>query len=168
MNGLGVSMDIYFQAPFKTKLGETKVEASISDIGMIRFNENSLFRKQDSTFRYDGIRINSIFDIQDSTFLKTSQDSILNHILPPSKGSVTATLPSTFNLSMKTKFSEHFYLTEGIHYIFNANYRFLAYVKGDIHFNKRFMISATVGYGGYAGFNSGLGMGLNAGSGFSQ
>lgn len=167
MNGVGVSMDIYFQAPFQTKLGETKVEASISDIGMIRFSESSIFRKQDSTFRYEGLRINSIFDIQDSTFLKTSQDSILSHILPPSKRSVSATLPSTFNLSMQTKLSEHFYLTEGIHYIFNANYKLLAYVKADVHFNKRFLISATLGYGGYAELNGGVGLGLNAGKGFS-
>ncbi|HRG37703.1 MAG TPA: DUF5723 family protein [Bacteroidia bacterium] len=167
MNGLGVSMDIYFQAPLQTKLGEAKIEASISDIGMIRFNESSLYRKQDSVFRYDGLRINSIFDIQDSTFLKTSQDSILNNILPPSKRSVTATLPSTFNLSMQTKLSEHFYLTEGIHYIFNANYKLLAYIKGDIHFNKRFMISVTAGYGGYAEFNCGIGLALNAGKGYS-
>lgn len=167
MNGAGVSMDIYFQAPFKTKIGETKIEVSVSDIGMIRFNDKSLYRHQDSLFRYDGLRINSIFDIQDSTFMKTSQDSILNHILPPKKRSVTATLPSTFNLSIETKLNEHFHLIGGIHYIFNANYKLLAYIKGNIYFTKRFLISATAGYGGYGGFNSGVGLGLNVGKGFS-
>ena len=167
MNGAGVSMDLYFQAPLRTKIGETKIEVSVSDIGMIRFNENSLYRSQDSVFRYDGLRINSIFDIQDSTFMKTSQDSILNHILPPRKRSVSATLPSTLNLSIQTKLNEHFYLTGGIHHIFNANYKFLAYVKGNIYFNKLVMFSATIGYGGYGGFNSGIGIGVNTKKGYS-
>jgi len=167
MNGFGMSMDIYFEAPFKTKIGETKIAVSVSDIGLIHFNNNSIYRNQDSLFRYNGFRINSIFDIQDSTFFKTSQDSIQNKILPPVKRSVTATLPSTLNLSIETALSKHFHLIGGIHHIFNANYKFLAYVKGNIYFNKCLMISATVGYGGYGGLNGGLGLGVNAGKGFS-
>jgi hypothetical protein len=167
MNGFGMSMDFYFESPFHTKIGETTIAVSVSDIGLIRFNDNSIYRHQDSLFKYDGFHINSIFDISDSTFLKTSQDSIKNKVLPPTRRSVTATLPSTLNLSIETVLSENFHLIGGIHHIFNANYTFQPYVKGNIYFNKYFMISATIGYGGYGGFNSGLGLGIKTKSGIA-
>jgi hypothetical protein len=167
VNGYGASMDIYFEAPFQTYIGPSKLVVSVADIGLIRFNDQSLYRKQDSLFHYTGFQVKSIFDLQDSTFLQTSQDSIQNKILPSKKRSVTTTLPSTLNLSFETKINEHFHLAEGVHYIFNANYKLLAYIKGSIFFNKNVMISATVGYGGYTGFNCGLGLGANLGAGFS-
>jgi hypothetical protein len=167
INGYGASMDIYFEAPFQTSFGPSKLVVSVADIGLIRFNDQSIYRKQDSLFHYAGFRVKSIFDLQDSTFLQTSQDSIQNKILPSKKRSVTTTLPSTFNLSFESKINSHFHLAEGIHYIFNANYKLLAYLKGNIYFNKNVMISATIGYGGYAGFNCGIGLGANLGAGFS-
>lgn len=167
VNGFGASMDIYFEAPFQTFMGPSKLAVSVADIGLIRFNDQSLYRKQDSLFHYSGFQVKSIFDLQDSTFLQTSQDSIQNKILPSKKRSVTTTLPSTLNLSFESRISEHFHLAEGIHYIFNANYKLLAYIKGSIYFNKSVMLAATVGYGGYAGFNYGLGLGANLGAGFS-
>jgi hypothetical protein len=167
INGYGASMDIYFEAPFQTYFGPSKLAVSVSDIGLIRFNDQSIYRKQDSLFHYTGFHVKSIFDLQDSTFLQTSQDSIQNKILPSKKRSVTTTLPSTFNLSFESKINTHFHLAEGVHYIFNANYKLLAYIKANIYFNKNVMISATIGYGGYAGFNCGIGLGANLGAGFS-
>ncbi len=167
VNGYGASMDIYFEAPFQTAIGPSKLIVSVADIGLIRFNDQSLYRKQDSLFHYSGFQIKSIFDLQDSTFMQTSQDSLQNKILPSKRRSVTTTLPSTLNLSFESKINEHFHLAEGVHYIFNANYKLLAYVKGSIYFNKNIMLAATVGYGGYAGFNCGIGLGANLGAGFS-
>jgi hypothetical protein len=167
LNGFGASMDIYFEAPFQTHIGPSKLIVSVADIGLIRFNDQSLYRKQDSLFHYTGFQVKSIFDLQDSTFLQTSQDSIQNKILPSKKRSVTTTLPSTLNFSFESKINEHFHLAEGVHYIFNANYKLLAYIKGSIYFNKNVMMAATVGYGGYTGFNCGMGLGANLGAGFS-
>ena len=166
-NGFGVGMDIYFEAPFKSSIGNSKLTVSVSDIGLIRYNDQSVYRKQDSMFHYTGFRIKSIFDLQDSIFLNTSQDSIRNKILPYTQRSVTVTLPSTLNLSIETTLNRYFHLTEGIRYIFNANYKLLAYVKGNFYFNKSFMTSATIGYGGYGGVSYGIGLGANLGSGFS-
>jgi hypothetical protein len=167
VNGYGASMDIYFEAPFQTYFGPSKLAVSVADIGLIRFNDKSLYRKQDSLFHYTGFQVKSIFDLQDSTFLKTSQNSIQNKILPSKKRSVTTTLPSTLNLSFESTVNKHFHLTEGVHYIFNANYKLLAYIRGNVYLNKNVMISATIGYGGYAGFNCGIGLGANLGAGFS-
>lgn len=166
-NGFGGGIDLFFEAPFQTPLGNSKITVSISDIGLIRFNDQSLYRKQDSLFHYTGFQIKSIFDLQDSLFLNTSQDSIQNKVLPAVKRSVTATLPSTLNLFHETAFNQHFHLTEGVRYIFNANMKLLAYVKASVYFNKKVLLSATAGYGGYGRFCCGLGLGANLGAGFA-
>lgn len=165
-NGVGASIDIYFEAPFKTRFGNSKLRVSIADVGAIKFNSKSLFLNQDSLFHYDGFHVNSIYDLQDSTFSATSQDSIINSIAPFKNQSLSVTLPAVLNLSYETQFSEHFLLVEGIRYVFNGNYHLLAYVKGNFIINPKFTVSATVGYGGYGKFNYGIGAFANLGKGF--
>lgn len=164
-NGIGAGLDIYFEAPFKTRFGDSKLRVSVADIGVIKFNSSSLFLNQDSLFHYTGFQVNSIYDLQDSTFANTSQDSIINSIAPFKQQSFSVTLPTVLNLTYETKFSSHFEMTEGIRYVFNGNYHLLAYLKGNFIFNPKLAISATVGYGGYGKFNYGLGAFANLGKG---
>ena len=119
-NGIGAGLDIYFEAPFKTRFGDSKLRVSVADIGVIKFNSSSLFSNQDSLFHYTGFQVNSIYDLQDSTFANTSQDSIINSIAPFKKQSFSVTLPTVLNLTYETKFSSHFEMTEGIRYVFNS------------------------------------------------
>lgn len=166
-NGYGASLDIYFEAPFKTKFGNSKIKVSVSDIGLINFNSHTLYAKQDSLFHFTGFTINSIYDLQDSTLSNnTSQDSVISTVMPFKKQTVSVSLPAILNLSFETRFSKHFELVEGIRYVFNGNYSLLAYVKGNFYFNPRFMISATFSYGGYSTFNYGIGVFANLGKGF--
>lgn len=165
-NGFGASIDIYFEAPFKTRFGDSKLRVSVADVGSIKFNNKSLFMNQDSLFHYEGFNVTSIYDLQDSTFANTSQDSIINAIAPFKNQSFSVTLPSVLNLSYETRFTKHFEMVEGIRYVFNGNYHLLAYVKGNFIINQKFTISATVGYGGYGKFNYGLGAFANLGKGF--
>lgn len=165
-NGFGASIDIYFEAPFKTRFGDSKLRVSVADVGSIKFNDKSLFLNQDSLFHYEGFNVSSVYDLQDSTFANTSQDSIINAIAPFKNQSFSVTLPSVLNLSYETQFNKHFLLVEGIRYVFNGNYNLLAYVKGNFIINTKFTISATIGYGGYGKFNYGLGAFANLGKGF--
>jgi hypothetical protein len=165
-NGYGASADVYFEAPFKTRVGNSKIRISVSDLGVIRFNTQSYKLTQDSLFHYSGITINNINNIQDSTFNQLSKDSIINSLLPLKKQAFSVTLPSVLNLCFETKFNDRFHLTEGIRYMFNANYKLLSYVKGDFYINSRLMMSATFSYGGYGHFNYGLGVFANFGNGF--
>ena len=167
VNGFGASVDIYFEAPFKTKLGNSKIRVSVADIGLINYNQNTLYIKQDSLFHYTGFNIKSIYDLQDSTLSnKTSQDSLVNAIAPLKKRTVSVTLPAVLNLSFETRFSKSFELSEGIHYVFNANYNLMAYVKAGFYFSPDIMLSATLSYGGYSTFNYGIGVFANFGNGF--
>lgn len=165
-NGIGASIDIYFEAPFKTRCGDSKLRVSVADIGAIKFNNKSLYLNQDSLFHYTGFQVNSIYDLQDSTFANNSQDSVMNAIVPFRNQSFSATLPSVLNLTYETQFNKHFILTEGIRYVFNGNYHLLAYLKGNFIIRPDFAVSATFGYGGYGKFNYGLGVFANLGKGF--
>ena len=166
INGYGASLDIYFEAPFQSKIGNSKLAISVADIGLIRFDDQSLYRRQDSLFQYSGFHISSIYDIRDSTFLPTSKDSIINAVFPSKKRGVTVTLPSTLNVSFETAFNKHFHLMEGARYMYNANNKLYLYLKGNIYFTKKVMLSATVGYGSYGNINYGLGLAANLGAGF--
>jgi hypothetical protein len=165
-NGYGASIDIYFEAPFKTKIGDSKIRVSVADIGLIRFNDKSLFLRQDSVFHYTGFNVNSIYDLQDSTFTNTSQDSIIGKVLPLKKQAISVTIPATLNMSFETQLNKRFMITEGIRYIFNGNYNLLAYVKGTYTVGKNFNLSATVGYGGYGNLNYGISTFAHLGKGF--
>lgn len=165
-NGAGASIDIYFEAPFKTRFGDSKLRVSVADIGAIKFNNKSLFLNQDSLFHYTGFNVNSVYDLQDSTFANTSQDTIINAIAPFKNQSFSVTLPSVFNLTYETQFSKKIEMVEGIRYIFNGNYHLLAYIKGNFTITPKFVLSATAGYGGYGKFTYGLGVFSNLGKGF--
>lgn len=165
-NGIGASVDIFFEAPFKTKIGNSKLTVSVADIGLIQFNQQTLYLNQDSLFHYTGFEVNSIYDLQDSTFSGTSQDSIINNIAPFKKQKVNATLPSTLNIIYSTDLSPKFTLSEGIRYVFNGNYNVLFYVRGNYLINKNISVNATIGYGGYGNMNYGLGVYANIAKGF--
>ena len=160
-NGIGASMDIYFDAPFKTKFGDSRIKVSVADIGFIRFNDQSLYLKQDSLFHYTGFKIHSLYDLQDSTFGSANKDSILNRIAPVRKKAFNVTLPATLNISFETRFTPHFALSEGIRYVYNANDNILAFIKGNFYLNKTIMLSATFGYGGYGNYHYGIGLVAN-------
>jgi hypothetical protein len=110
--------------------------------------------------------VNSIYDLQDSTFAANSQDSIFNSIVPYRKQKYSATLPSVLNLTYETQLGKRFLMTEGIRYVFNGNYHLLMYLRGNFMITPKFHASATFGYGGYGKFNYGVGVFASLGKGF--
>lgn len=167
-NGYGASADLYFEAPFKGRLGDSKITISVSDIGLLRFNQNSLYLSQDSTFHFEGYQINNLHDLENAVITDSfSQDSIgKNKNGALKKQNVSVTLPAVLDFSFQTKISKNFVLHEGIHYMFNANYKLLAYIKAEVYFSPRLMLAASFSYGGYSNFNYGLGLFANLGKGF--
>jgi hypothetical protein len=156
-NGYGASVDLFFEAPFKSRIGYSKLRLSVQDIGLIRFNENSLYLNQDSLFHYTGFNITSVYDLQDSTFTSTSQDSIAGRIIPFKKQAISVTIPATLNLSVETQLSKKFVLTKGLRYIFNGNFNLQVYLRGGYAISKSALVTAHVGYGGYGNLYYGLG-----------
>ena len=166
INGYGASVDIYLEAPLKTRNKKCKFRVSVSDIGVIRFNKQTLYLNQDSLFHYKGFQIHNINDLKDSTFGHTTKDSIQKTIAPFKKKAFNVTLPATLDVSFETEFTNYFHLKEGVKYIYNANYSMLLYVRGNFIINKKVSLNATFGYCGYGTFNYGIGIFANLGKGF--
>jgi hypothetical protein len=160
VDGLGASLDFYFEAPFQTRFGSAKIKVSLADVGFIRFNKQTMVVEQDSTFRYSGVEINNLLNIQNNN----QTTNIIDSIVKVDKKGFSANLPSVFSMMYESQLGSKFQLTEGMRYSFNSNYGLLAYLKGSYLVTPRFMVSATVGYGGYGGygrFNYGLGIFAN-------
>lgn len=165
LNGFGSSVDLFFEAPFQTRFGVSKLRATVSDIGFIHFNNKTLKLKQDSLIHYTGFKINSFYDLQDSTIGSASTDSIINKVAAVKKESYSATLPALFDLQFETQFSNRFHLTEGIRYVFNGNFALLYYVKGNFYIKSGFLLSTTLGYGGYGNLSYGISIKTKIGNG---
>ena len=162
-NGYGASLDVFLMAPLKTKMGTSIIRVAVSDVGMIRFNKQSLYLNQDSLFHFTGFKINNIHDLQDSTFRTTNKDSIASKVAPFGKKAFNVTIPATLVVSFETQYTKRFQLTEVVKFIYNANYSLLFYVKGKYQLGARTSISATVGYGGYGKINGGIGLNARLG-----
>lgn len=165
-NGYGSSLDLFVETAFKKHDGKSKLKIEISDVGLIKFNDQSLYLKQDSVFHFNGFYVQNIYDLKDSIFANASQKGIKKSLFPLRNKSYTVIIPANLNVSFETKFNTHFHLIEGIRYIFNANYSLLSYVMANIYFTKNFMLSTSIGYGGYSNFNYGLGLSARLTGGF--
>ena len=165
-NGIGAGLDLFFEAPYDTKIGKSKIKITVSDIGSIYYNNKTILRKQDSTFNYSGFDIKGIYDLRDSTLGNRIKDSVLEAIIPAKKQTHSVTIPTTLNFSFETQLHPVFSLTEGIQYVFNANYKLQFYLIGKFYINRKLIVSSQFSYGGYGTYNYGIGVSANLGKGF--
>lgn len=155
-NGYGASLDLFFEAPFDTRIGISKIKISVSDIGSIYYNNKTIVRRQDSILTYTGVDIANVSGLQDTTLESWVKDSIIEAVVPYKQDSYAVTLPAVLNLSFNTMLNEKISISEGVQYIFNANYKVLFYAKGSFYINPKLLLSTTLGYGGYGNFNCGV------------
>lgn len=154
INGLGISTDLFTQ--FRLKNGD-RIDLSVNDIGFIHWNSNSIHLEADSTFVYDGIEVDNIFDLNDSLISDISQDSILNLVAPNQrKESYAIALPTSFNLVYNKVINEKVGLAAGVNYRILANYFPFFYLNTTYTINPKLLITSQLSYGGYGLFNGGV------------
>lgn len=158
-NGYGISTQIY--KDFALKNGD-KFHVEINDIGFIRMSKKALEYKADKTFHYDGMEVNSIFDINDSITNSISQDSLLDNIYTSKKqSSYGIALPTTVNISYTKTFNQKWKTEIGIFNRLLANYFPYIYTNTTYYFSQNFLSQLHVSYGGYGKFNIGLSTAVN-------
>ena len=152
-NGFGVSTDLF--TDFVLKNGD-KIHLAINDLGFIYFNKSSLQYNADSSFYYDGIEVDNVFNLNDSVLSDISQDSIVNNISNVEKGDYSIALPTALNLNYTKYFNQKWKLNVGLYHKILSNYFPLIYTNTYYYFNPTFALKAHVSYGGYGKFNGGL------------
>ncbi|MFH1005293.1 MAG: DUF5723 family protein [Bacteroidota bacterium] len=156
-NGMGLSTNFFYEMPYISlqKLGKIKFE--LNDFGFIRWNNKSLHYSIDSSYHYDAVEVNDIFNLSNNTFPKPNIDSIIDRNTKFRKEAYTSFLPSVLCVSTQTKYSRQFSFEKGVAWWFNASAKPYYYMK--LHFctkRKNIKFIYVIGYGGYGRLHSGL------------
>ncbi len=153
-NGFGVSTDLFTE--FFLKNG-AKIYLGIEDLGFIYWNNQSLEMATDSSYSFDGIFVNSIFDLNDSIVEKISKDSIINSVATTNiKDDYSIALPTAINLRYTKQFNEKLKMNVGLYHKILSNYFPLLYSNLYYYFTPKFSVKTQLAYGGYGKLNAGF------------
>jgi hypothetical protein len=155
--GLGASADIFFETPYKGKLGKGSVlTVNANNIGFLHWFDNSVQYSSDSTFKFDGYHIDNLLDIKDSTLSAINRDSIIKNTTNARKESFNVNIPTNLLIINKIQFTNKFALGVGFRYLFNSNYKPYFFTDAEYQITKQFSGSLHLAYGGYSKLNVGL------------
>jgi hypothetical protein len=155
-NGMGASADVFFETPYKSKVGKKSVLiVNANNIGFIHWQNKSVQYSSDSIVTFSGYHVDNILDLKDSTLNRISKDTILQSLVNSRKENFNINIPGNLVLINKIYFGQmKFVLNTGFRYIFNANYEPYFFAEPEYH-TKKMTFLAHIGYGGYARMNYG-------------
>lgn len=155
--GIGASADIFFETPYKGKLGKGSVlTVNANNIGFLHWNDNSVQYSSDSTFTFDGYHVDNLLDIKDSTLSAINKDTIIRKTTNAHKESFNVNIPTNLLIINKILFTDKFALSVGFRYLFNSNFKPYFFTDVEYKLLKNFTGSLHLAYGGYTRFNVGL------------
>jgi len=155
-NGVGANADIFFETPYKSKVGKKSVLiVNANNIGFIHWRNNSVQYSSDSIITFQGYKVENILDLRDSTLSNINQDTILQNLVNGRKEKFNINIPTNLVLINKIYFGNmNFVLNTGFRYIFNANFKPYFFVEPEYKY-KKMTFNLHTGYGGYVRFNFG-------------
>ena len=161
-NGIGASADIYFETPYKSKIGKKSVLiVNANNIGFIHWRNNSVQYNSDSAFHFTGYRINNIVDLKDSTLNRINSDSMLLSLTNARREPFNVNIPTNLVIINKIYFGrQDFCLSTGFRQIFNANYIPYVFIEPQYRY-KQVLFAFHTGYGGYGRLNVGTSVTFN-------
>lgn len=167
-NGIGASADVFFETPYKSKVGTLSVlTVNANNIGFIHWLGKSVQYNSDSVLKFDGYHINSIADLKDSTLKKINSDSILRNLMHARHEEFNTNIPTNLIIINKIYFGKKaFALSTGFRYIFHSNYKPYVFIEPEYKIKNKFTVGIHIGYGGYARLNIGLNLMYNTKSWF--
>ena len=160
-NGVGASADIFFESPYKSRLGKrSMLTVNANNIGFIHWRNNSVQYSSDSSLHFSGYTIKTISDLKDSTLRRIDSDSLLRTLSNARTENFNVNIPSNLVIINRIYFSDRFCLLAGFRHIFNANYVPYVFVEPEYKVKK---VSFTIhtGYGGYVKLNVGASLTWN-------
>jgi len=121
-NGAGVAIDASFTGSLKSiGSGDVKYNFQLRDMGIVSWNNNTLVAEKDSTYEFEGIEIENIFDIDN---LVLGEDAVLDTLgIRFSKKARTRLLPFTVRIECYDRISGKTSLHGFVHYTHLKGYR---------------------------------------------
>lgn len=155
LNGTGASLA--GKAIYTSENSKHQLAFELKDLGFINWNNTTQYSK-DSSYRFEGILITDIFEINDSLFTDLKTDSITSILnIQAQKKSKNTLLPVNLHVRYCYQASEKWNIIGGIHYMHFKGY--LPKVYGGTNYQIGTTgINATASVGGFgrADFEIGL------------
>lgn len=166
-SGVGASADIFFETPYKSKIGKGSVlTVNANNIGFLHWFDNSVQYSSDSTFKFEGYHIDNILDLKDTTLAAINRDSIIKNTTNARQESFNVNIPTNLLIINKIRFTNKFILGTGFRYLFNSNFKPYFFTDAEYEFTKKITGALHIGYGGYSKLNIGLAFSYNSPSWF--
>lgn len=162
-NGLGASLDLMVSYKMEN---EIRISLSATDIGMIAWNNKTSYFVVDTTYRFEGLSVNNLFD---SLYLDiTSEAEFVDGFKEDrKKEGFTSVLPARFQLEVSKPFLDHkLEVYVGVNHFLNADYTPQVIAGGNYFISKSFVAGISAGFGGYTEFSAGITLGADLGHGF--
>ena len=154
INGIGIGTDLFTE--FFLENG-AKIRFEVRDLGFVYWNNQSIEMRTDSTFTYDGITINNIFDLNDTIVDQLSQDSIIDNVTQVNRLIHYSTaLPTSVNIEYTQFLNQKWKLNAGVYYKILSNYFPYLYSNWYYYVNPTLSTRVHLAYGGYGKLNTGI------------
>jgi hypothetical protein len=154
-NGTGLSADLYFEAPYKSKIGPSRFIVTVNNLGFIRWNKKTMLYTIDSLLTFNGVNIDNLLVLNDSTLNIVSQDTLINNLISLKREKVNVNLPMNLLFMHQTEFSKNYTLRFGIRNIFNGNSAPFFFIENKINIKNKFLFGVSIAYGGYNKYSAG-------------
>ncbi len=153
-NGLGGAVNLYFSV--KHKKNQFNVE--VRDLGFITWKNQTVY-SGDSSYRFEGYKINDVLSPNTSLTSGINSDSIITSLgIKKSTQNITMMLPATFHVNYVFNPNKRFSRIIGVKYMVNSSYVPRVYIKGMDYFKHGFILVNTVSYGGWGRFDWEVGL----------
>jgi hypothetical protein len=156
-NGMGFSTDFYYEMPYTAWKKPGKITFEVKDLGVIQWSSRSLHHSVDSSYHYDGIEVEELFNL-DSKVSPLNIDSVVDKNTTFKRAKYTTKVPCTFDVHTKTYYGKGFAFEKGLAWMFNTSAKAYYYAKFHFFFGRKKTseLAYAIGYGGYGGFHAGL------------
>ena len=158
INGMGASMGVWAQRSLKLfdQAESGYIQFSVSDLGAIWWNKESVRYDGDTLYVYEGILVDRILDVNDGNVDIIDGDSIIDIFAQDARNDRYSTLvPATIEVKVAQGF-ENFGVLAGIRYRTSASYFPQAFMGGSYYLGN-WALKGTMAFGGYAPFELGIG-----------
>ena len=156
-NGIGASTDFYYEMPYTFWNKTGKVFFELNDLGFIRWNSSSMHYSADSSYHYEGVEIDDLFNL-DGTTTQINIDKVIDKNTRFEKKIYTTNIPFTLKFHTIFYYAKRAAFEYGMMYRINTSSKLYYYTK--FHFfvgrEKSIRLSYILGYGDYGKLHSGL------------
>lgn len=155
-NGWGISSDYFTEIP----IGDCdKMRFEFTDLGFIFWNNKSFTTSTDTSFTFNGLKIDNILTWQDSVNTSISTDSLANRFSNNVEyGSYAISLPTSIHFYYLKNFNDKVMIKGGAMMRFFSNYKPLLYTKFEYFPSSSLCLNWRFAYGGYGKLTFGMGV----------